>query len=427
MKMKTLTREERLGRLRKWYTRRGKEGKSRLLDELCEEYGYSRKHAIKLLRDRLPRRRGVRPGAVSRYEPIREVTERIWRAAEQACGKRLVAALPLWLPHYRRHFGPLLPTQRRLLDDISAATVDRLLANSRARQPHGVSGTRPGTLLRRQIPIQGEVWDERRPGFLEADSVAHCGSSLAGSFVWSLVYTDLATTWTEGRAVWNKGWAGVLEQTRDVEQRLPFRLLGFDFDNGGEWLNWHLVRYLQQRPQPVRVTRSRPFHKDDNAHVEQKNWMWPRQLLGYRRLEEVRLIAPINALYKEVWGPLHNGFLPSMKLKEKWREGSRWIRRHDQPRTALQRTLHSPYVSARRKRQLRDWHAALDPFALAAELELRLQGILRQTVVLDRPLAVGASPPPAPTASRQQLEPMVSFNVRQRYPTLFPLYGVILA
>ena len=144
--------------------------------------------------------------------------------------------------------------------------------------------------MRTQIPLQGAVWDERRVGFLEADSVAHCGDSLAGDFVWSLTYTDIASTWTEGRAVWNKGAAGVLAQTQDVEASLPFALLGFDFDNGSEWLNWHLIRHLQARRQPVQISRSRPYHKDDNAHVEQKNWMWPRHLLGYGRLGQQRVV-----------------------------------------------------------------------------------------------------------------------------------------
>jgi hypothetical protein len=168
-------------------------------------------------------------------------------------------------------------------------------------------------LLRHQLPLQGEVWNQRRVDFLEADSVAHCGQSLAGDFIGSLIYTDLASTWTEGRAVWNKGAAGVLEQTKNVEQSLPFAVRGFDFDNGSEWLNWTLLRYLQVRPRPIKLTRSRPYHKDDNAHVEQKNWMWPRQLLGYVRLGRERLVKPINTLYKEASGPLQNFSLPSMK------------------------------------------------------------------------------------------------------------------
>ncbi len=290
-----------------------------------------------------------------------EVVGRIWQAAEQLCGKRLACALPLWLPHYPRHYGKLLPCQSKLLHQISAATLDRLLLEQKGQHLRGLQGTKPGTLLRQHIPIQGEVWDETRPGFLEADSVAHCGSSLSGNFVWSLTYTDLASTWTEGRAVWNKGAAGILEQTKDVEQALPFAILGFDFDNGSEWLNWALIRYLQVRAQPIGLTRSRPYHKDDNAHVEQKNWMWPRQLLGYSRLADPALVQPINTLYKQAWGPLPNFFLPSMKLLNKWREGSRWIRRHDRPQTAHQRLLASQQLPTKEHRRLKDYFQSLDP------------------------------------------------------------------
>lgn len=154
------------------------------------------------------------PGPQRQYGAISEVVERIWSAGEQPCGKRLAQMLPLWLPHYQRRYGKLLASQRQLTDQVSAATLDRLLAPLRIRHLRGFSGTKPGSLLRQQIPIQVEVWDEKRAGFLEANSVAHCGSSLAGSFIWSLTYTDIASTWTSGRAVWNKGDTGVLEQTR---------------------------------------------------------------------------------------------------------------------------------------------------------------------------------------------------------------------
>jgi len=330
MKMKSISREEQLERWRERYQKRGPQGKARLLDQLCEDFGYHRKHAIRLLNGEARIKKSP-PGPEPKYHGLLEVVEPIWLAGEQPCGKRLVRMFPLWVPYYERHFGKLLAAQKKFLSQISAATLDRLLAEQKAQHPRSLCGTRPGTLLRQQIPIAGEVWDEKRVGFLEADSVAHCGGSLAGDFIWSLTFTDLASTWTSGRAVWNKGAAGVLEQTRQVEQRLPFALLGLDFDNGSEWLNWHLIRYLQERAKPVRVTRSRPYHKDDNAHVEQKNWMWPRQLLGYSRLEEAALVEPINHIYRNIWEPLHNFFLPSMKLHAKWRAGSRWVRRHDRP------------------------------------------------------------------------------------------------
>lgn len=377
--MKTISRDEQLEQLRRRYQQRGAEGKRRMLDELCEQYSYHRKHAVRLLNGAAGIRKSP-PGPQPQYAPILEVVERIWAAGEQPCGKRLAPMLPLWLPHYQRHYGKLLPSQRKLTEQVSAATLDRLLQARRSQELRGLSGTRPGSLLRQQVPIQGEVWDERRAGFLEADSVAHCGSSLAGNFVWSLIFTDLASTWTSGRAVWNRGAAGVLEQTRQVEASLPFRLLGLDFDNGGEWLNWHLIQYLQERAEPVRVTRSRPYHSNDNAHVEQKNWMWPRQLLGYGRLEKAALVEPINQVYQTYWGPLHNFFLPSMKLMEKQRIGARWKRKHDEPQTAYQRLLKMEVLSARKKRELRDCFESLDPFVLHQELERALRPILSQAL-----------------------------------------------
>jgi hypothetical protein len=327
-----------------------------------------------------PGQRIIRAGPEPKYESIGPVVEAIWKAAEQPCGKRLVEALPLWIPFYQKRYEHLSVKQRQLLGSISPASVDRLLAACKAVHRRGLSGTRPGSLLRQQIPIQGEVWNENKPGFLEADSVAHCGGSLAGSFVWSLTFTDLASSWTEGRAVYNKGSKGVLDQTRHVEEVLPFALLGLDFDNGSEWLNWHLIRYLQQRSQPVRVTRSRPYHSDDNAHVEQKNWMWPRQLLGYGRLEEPALVPLINSLFVEVWGPLHNFFLPSMKLIKKWREGAKWKRRHDKAKTAYQRLLLMDGINAKHQRRMRDQFESLDPFELHQQLERRLGAVLKHTI-----------------------------------------------
>ncbi len=380
--MKEISRDEQLEKLRRRYEQRKAQGKSLILDELCEEHQYHRKHAIRLMNmpARVPGEPVIRLGPEPQFESIGPAVEMIWKAAEQPCGKRLVEVLPLWVPFYQKRYEALSAKQRKLLGTISAASLDRLLGKCKALARKGLSGTRPGNLLRRQVPIQGEVWDEKRPGFLEADSVAHCGGSLAGSFVWSLTYTDLASTWTEGRAVYNKGAQGVLEQTRHVEEQLPFALLGMDFDNGSEWLNWHLIRYLQQRTPPVRVTRSRPYHSDDNAHVEQKNWMWSRQLLGYGRLEEAAVVPLINKLFAEVWGPLHNFFLPSMKLIKKWREGAKWKRRHDSAKTAYRRLLLIGGMNAKTKGRLRDQFHSLAPFELHHQLDHRLGAILKHTV-----------------------------------------------
>jgi hypothetical protein len=368
-----------LPKLQGRYLRRNREGKSRMLDELCDDYQYERKYAIKLLSGGVAVASGkVHPGPERRYGEIQSVVQYIWLAAEQPCGKRLVPILRQWLPYYERRFEPLSRGQRQLVGQISAATLDRLLAPARVQHVgRGRGGTKPGSLLRWEIPIRTGTWDLSRPGYLEADSVAHCGGSLAGEFIWSLTYTDILSGWTEGGAVWNKGAAGVLAATREVEERLPFALLGFDSDNGGEFLNHHLWSYMRERHAAVEFTRSRPYHSDDNAHVEQKNWTWARQLLGYSRLENPALVTLISALYREVWAPWQNFFLPCFKLQEKWRQGSHWRKRYELPKTAYHRLCAPGMLALKARRALRDRYESLDPFALKEELETKLKQILK--------------------------------------------------
>src|SRR5262249_53330833 len=179
------------------------------------------------------------PKAVYEAE-VRAVLKRLWFESDQLCGKRLKAALSEWLPHYETESGVLAKSLKEKLEAISAATIDRLLASARAKaRPKGRGGTKPGRWLKNQIPLQTNQWDERRPGFMEADTVAHCSDSLEGDFIWSLCFTDLATGWSELRAVWNKGSHGVVEAVREIEAKLPFAILGFDCDNGSEFLNHH--------------------------------------------------------------------------------------------------------------------------------------------------------------------------------------------
>jgi hypothetical protein len=367
-----------LPKLQSRYARRSREAKSRMLDELCEDYHYERKYAIKLLRGALPTAGGrAHPGPERRYAVVEPVVRQIWLTAEQPCGKRLAPILRQWLPYYEGRYGQLSARQRSLIRQVSPATLDRMLAPARAAHWRGRSGTKPGSLLRSEIPIRTGTWDLSRPGYLEADSVAHCGASLAGSFIWSLTYTDILSGWTEGGAVWNKGATGVLAATREVEERLPFALLGFDSDNGSEFLNHHLWAYMRERKAAVEFTRSRPYHSDDNAHVEQKNWTWARQLLGYGRLEDPALVAPISELYREVWGPWQNFFLPCLKLERKWREGSHWRKRYEFPKTAFERLCAPGILRLKARRQLRERYASLNPFDLKDELEKRLKQILK--------------------------------------------------
>ena len=309
---------------------------------------------------------------------VRAVLKRLWFESDQLCGKRLKAALPEWLPYYETECGALAKSLKEKLGAISAATIDRLLKPVRARaRPKGRGGTKPGRWLKNQIPLQTNQWDERRPGFMEADTVAHCGDSLEGDFIWSLCFTDLATGWTELRAVWNKGSHGVVEAVREIEGKLLFPILGFDCDNGSEFLNHHLWRYFARRKAPVQFTRSRPYHKNDNAHVEQKNWTHVRGLLGYERLENPELLGSINALYHDAWAPFHNHFCPSMKLQEKRREGARQIKRYDAPKTPYQRLMQNGVLDEQNRATLQRQHAALNPFALKRQIEQGLKEIQR--------------------------------------------------
>ena len=355
------------------YQRVGRRFKSKILDEFCAVCGYSRKYAIGLL-NREPGQRRKRPGPRRRYDAaVLEALKYFWRKSEQMCSKRLKAALPQWLPFYEQRQGKLNPEVRTKLLQISPATIDRLLKKTRARYPaKGLSGTRSGQHLKHQIPIRTDNRDIDRPGFLEADTVAHCGTSMAGSFIWSLTFTDIFSQWTENRAVWNKGATDVLAQVKDLEQRLAFELQGFDVDNGSEFLTFHLWRYFLNRPRPVPMTRSRAYRKNDQAHVEQKNWTHVRQLLGYQRLELLELIPLINDLYR-TWGLFHNFFCPTLKLRRKVRRGSKTLRQYSAPLTPFQRLLDSAHLTDQHKDRLRAQYLQLNPLELKDQIEQKLK------------------------------------------------------
>lgn len=356
------------------YQRVGRQFKSKILDEFCAVCGHHRKHALRLLRRplRRPRRR---PGPKPVYDgAVAALLKALWLATDQLCSKRLKVALPLWLPYHEQEHGALLPPLRGKLLAASPATLDRLLRPARLQhRRRGLPGTKPGSRLKHHIPIRTDNDDVDQPGYLEADAVAHCGDSLTGDFLWSLTFTDIFSQWTENRAVWNKGAAEVVARTREVEAELPFLILSFDVDNGAEFLNHHLWRYFLDRRAPVSFTRSRPYHKDDQAHVEQKNWTHVRQLLGYERLEDPELVALVNELYRVAWDPLHNFFCPSMKLLSKQRVNARVVKKYDAPQTPYARLLAAPQISEEKKAQLRERFGRLNPFALKKEIERRLK------------------------------------------------------
>jgi hypothetical protein len=224
---------------------------------------------------------------------------------------------------------------------VRPLSIDFLRPGRATLGSRGRCGTRPGTLLRSQIPVRTQHWDVSVPGYIEADTVAHCGQSMAGEFCWTVTATDVRTQWTESRAVWNRSQAQVLARIAEIEAALPFPILGFDTDNGGEFINWHLFSYFHKRPRPVHFTRSRAYRKNDNARVEQKNWTHVRQLIGYGRLEGEQVAELLNAFYAREWSLFRNFFCPVMKHLRTEVQGSRKRRIYDQPATPFERLRQS--------------------------------------------------------------------------------------
>ncbi len=376
--MSNKSKREYLEAIRDRYRHATKRGKQRILDEVCQVCGYNRKYAIRLLNASPPSVHTPsqhRAGRVPQYThpDILRFLKRLWKAGNLPCGKRLNAMIPLWLP-----FDESIAREaRERLQTISAATIDRLLAPVRRLHTKcGLATTKPGSLLKKHIPIKTNQWDEHIPGFLEADTVAHCGSSMAGMFAFTLNAVDIATNWSEQRALWGKGERSTLEALTSIEAALPFRVRGFDCDNGSEFINWTILAHYTKRKRPVAYTRSREYHKNDNAHVEEKNWTHVRQYLGYERFNDPTIVPLLNDLYTNEWRLLMNFFLPSVKLTSKQRVKSRIIKTYDPPKTPLHRVLQSPHVAPQRKRELKSLFHQLNPFLLQQCVDKKIRLIL---------------------------------------------------
>jgi len=304
--------------------------------------------------------------------------KRIWKAANLPCSKRLKAIIPEWLPGYIKSYGPISEKTAAALFRTSPSSIDRILIPVRAEDTkHGRATTKPGTLLRKHIQVKTNQWDESRPGFLEADTVAPCGSSTEGMDSNTIDFVDIATGWTEQRAVWGKNHQGVIDQIKDIERSLPFPILGFGTDNGTEFLNHHLLRRLTERKRPIQFTRSRAYKKDDNAHIEQKNWTHVKQWLGYDRLDSPEVVPLMNELYPSEWRLFLNFYCPSVKLLEKKRVASKIVKRYDKPKTPYRRILESPDVSEETTRKLKEQYKTLNPFELRKALEVKLKKIFK--------------------------------------------------
>lgn len=368
--MSLSSKREYLERIHARYQRAGRQHKAKILDEFSAVCGYHRKSALRLLNRRVRIGR-KRPGPKPKYDfsRLREPLTQIWLAADQPCSKLLKATLPLWL----KYLPAMEHSLQRDLLAMSPATLDRLLKPVRFKfKPRGLATTKPFKLLRTQIPLREGPANTTELGHIEADTVAHCGDTTAGSFVYSLVFTDVCTGWTEMRATWNKSAQGILEQLKDIETHLPFAMKTFHADNGSEFINWPLWDYLRGPKRKVKFTRSRAYRKNDNAHVEQKNWTHVRQLFGYDRFEHPQLVALMNQVYRD-WALLQNHFKPTFKLRSKEKLGSRYRRHYERPQTPYQRLVARAELPPAKRHQLKLNHQALNPFELKKKIEYGLK------------------------------------------------------
>lgn len=382
----------------KTYQKAGRKEKSALLDQFVKATGYSRVYAARVLRGHGKRRHfqnGVvvkaeaagcfRRGRGRTYGPEVEGPLRtIWECLDYACGKRLAPSIPAALESLERHGEVELDEEtRRKLLKMSASTIDRLLKPEREKHKlRGRSGTKPGTLLKSQIPVRTFAeWDEGKAGFVEIDLVGHDGGSSHGEFLQTLDVTDVHTGWSEQRAVLNKAQRWVFEALVEIRGRLPFPLLGIDSDNGGEFINHHLREYCET--EKITFTRSRSGRKNDTCYVEQKNYSIVRQAVGYGRFQGSSAVRKMNELYDRV-RLRTNFFQSSMKLIDKQRLGSRVRKKYDVPKTPYKRLLASTDISKEMKQRLRQEFHGLNLAALNREIrqiQMELSRLVRQVAI----------------------------------------------
>ncbi len=370
--MSPLSKRELLESVQPRYLKAKKAEKQAMLDEFTAATGFHRKYALRLLKHGYPRQKGKSKGrrAIYRGEVV-SILEQIWGVYGRICSKRLHPYLPEGLKVLERCGEIQLSTEtRQLLLSISSATMDRCLQPVRVKSPHGLSTTKPGSLLKKVIPVRTFAdWNEDTPGFLEIDLVAHCGETTEGQFLNTLTCTDICTGWTEPLALRRHTQEAVRDALQTMRPNLPFALRGIDSDNGSEFINDLLYRYcLNNR---ITFTRSRPYKKNDQAHVEQKNWSVVRHTIGYDRLETKQEFVLLQSIYTDLRLYI-NFFQPVLKLIRKERIGNKVIRRYDQARTPYQRILERKELALDLKARLTLLYVQLNPVTLRTSIDQKV-------------------------------------------------------
>jgi hypothetical protein len=390
------TRDELLTALTGRYQSSGRQEKGRILDEFAAMTGHHRKHAMRLLRaGACDRRNGLRPHRRLYDDAVREALIVLWEASDRICGKRLKALIPTLVSAMERHGHlDLSPAIRAALLAVSAATIDRALRLQRERAGASRRRRSSPSALRRSIPVRTFAdWGDPPPGYIEADLVAHSGPTAAGSFVQTLVLTDIATGWTECAPLIVREQMvliGVLDKLRAM---MPFPLLGFDVDNDTVFMNETVRDYCHDAG--ITLTRCRPYRKNDQAHIEQKNGAVVRRIVGYRRLEGMEAARELARLYATT-RLFVNAFQPSFKLMEKDRDGARVRKRYHPPMTPCDRLLRNPRTSEETRRQVEILRADLDPVRLLAEIREQQRTLVG---IADGTAASGMRAAPVPIAA----------------------------
>lgn len=360
-----------LAAVKERYKKSSKKQKTQILNEFCCNCNYNRKHAIKLLSKRSgPRPYSKRVGAPRKYsQEVSDKLAELWKIMGNPCSSTLKEALPHWLPYDLDCDDEI---KKKLLA-MGVSTIERHLRPLKKKMPKGKSTT-TAPKMKVQIPLE-LLKDNQREGigYFEADTVAHCGDSLAGQFAWSLTMTDLYSGWTENRASFSKTAEVVMKQMKDIEICLPFKVIGVATDNGSEFMNEDVYSFLANRKDdPISFVRRRPYKKNDNAHVEQKNFTHVRNLFGYERLADEYMVNLMNDIYKNYWCPLKNFYTPAMKLKKKTRIGAKIKKEYDKAKTPYQRLMESGQLTLKQQVELANRKSKLNPFKLRKEMDEKL-------------------------------------------------------
>lgn len=352
------------------YLKAKKSKKKIMLDEFVAATGYHRKYATRILKHGCPRQGGKKHGFHKIYQgEVVVALEQIWEVCGRICSKRLQPFLPEMVKVLERCGELQLPAEtKRLLLQMSSATIDRCLAPARFEHPsHGLSTTKPGSLLKKAIPVRTFTpWDEDKPGFLEIDLVAHCGGSVEGQYINTLTCVDLSTGWIECLAVHHRSQQAVFEAIQTMRTYLPFLLLGLDSDNGGEFINDLLYQYCLT--EMITFTRSRPYQKNDQAHVEQKNWSVVRRLIGFDRFETEEEYLLLQSIYADL-RLYANFFQPVLKLVSKEHVDKKLIKRYDTAATPYQRVLAAKDIPFETKARLTNLYVQLNPVQLRTTID----------------------------------------------------------